>query len=1332
MAVHPLLPNIDFRNQGWSLVGAGISALYQALSNDDDNKYVKSPPSKNEAAVRFPVDITDVPEGAVVTSVTLKMRAGLGQASAPAGTIPSISVALSADDNTARFVTRTIYPTTTSPQTFEVATFDRDARGFEWDIERINHIVLKFFSYVGIFDLIRIFKLFCEVNYRYRPTVTIEAPNGTVLTPSPVIGWKYSQQDGDPQRSAEYKIFTAVQRTQVGFNPETSEPVYHGTVEGDIQSLTLPTSLNPDEYWLYVRVQSTFRALSAWTGRQFSVSGPAPGTPGVPGPAGQTVGMIQVVPDSEGGAAQLTLRDTSNLLSAQTADAESSIEGAPMSTVRAILERDTSKSFPGGTSSWKVTASGGGDTSIYLDHTEVDSSGAPMTARAQFLAGSTGRSCRVRIQFFDSQFLDVGSLTGDTVTDAGSTWREASVTGAVPAGATYAQVALDILGPAASEVHYLDRLGLMYGTDTPWSSGGQASRNLLSTFYSTAEGNPLSGEAWTAGVATSTGVASPPGIGASGGTCHRMTYLGLTPTIAWRGAGTTWNSATSGVDYTLNKPAAVVAGDLMLAYITCNESMTDITPPTGWTVADTVRLDDGSVEDSVMFILKRTAGANEPASWTDGVLTAATTRRSAFVVAYSGAADAAQQFLASGSVASGNPAPLYATTVPMVNTDPGAWRISAFAVSDNASGGTLTANRQQPSSVPGIEFVGRATAWGTAGNGTSFTINKPSGVREGDLMIATVAAAAETPTVNPPTGWTIVENQQSSSADFVLVVLRRYATASEPNSWTGSLSNIAQNFDTRISQCVAYRNVDPTTPFLAEAGTLDVDGQTLSTPTVTNSKSGAWRVCAFGADCPSSGGYGFTSNEVSERCDEKASSSGGVFGGSATSAAAMYDSNGPISTGNYSRSGTFSTSYHAMVAWIGILNPLGTPPSPVADETARQVVSVGSANPWLTTRVFDSNGIVPTGSMTVSGIWAPGSGGDLNSILGWSALIVPAAPATSGYASAKMASTVDLTGIDALALRLAGGKVAVTASFVGTVASVPYLTLHCWRANQLLNSFVVEGDGFGTDRWVKSAASFDIPDGTTRVSMSVAASNLGVNDIVYFDRLSIALGDALGYRPGSSRSTHPVWSRPDIQFADDTGAGYTDFEILPGSLSNSPSFDILSGSAIHTDHTIVPLTNRKYRARTVVYGLAGDRFVSPYGPESGEFSFEAQNWWIKDIDNPDNSLRLSVKWDPVTVKTTNTAAVFQPMGSALPVVLTEGYKGDTFTLKLTPVSQSDWAKLYGVLKSGRTLFLQSDVNHAWWVRPIGDLESQILPTNTRRSKPLREITVNFVEVEPEL
>src|SRR5690606_30603247 len=268
------------------------------------------------------------------------------------------------------------------------------------------------------------------------------------------------------------------------------------------------------------------------------------------------------------------------------------------------------------------------------------------------------------------------------------------------------------------------------------------------------------------------------------------------------GTGTLFNSSTSGNDFTLYKPTspnAVQDNDLLIAFVTSNEHGT-INPPTGWTAVNTASIDDGST-DTALWILKRTGLASDPPSWTTGTVSATSTRRTAVVVAYSGAAHADEQFIAD-AVRTDASGALTHRTAEVVNTDPNAWRISAFAANDNVTGGAFQANTSPPNvSSSSISYVGKATAWKSTSRNTSYTVNKPSGVKAGDLMIAAALFSGSPSTVNiPGTGWVQIRkvtktigNGDDHSGSTTLVVWKKVAGSSEPNSWTATHSSGPQD-----------------------------------------------------------------------------------------------------------------------------------------------------------------------------------------------------------------------------------------------------------------------------------------------------------------------------------------------------------------------------------------------------------------------------------------------------------------------------------------------------------------------------------------------------------
>ncbi|MFD8117099.1 hypothetical protein [Streptomyces microflavus] len=1332
-----VLPDGDVENDGWTFFGSSVTQIWEAVGYLEDDCGIICPSYRGGAQVKFPLDSNDLPAGAIIDSVTVFIRMKTQSGSG----VRTVTVNVLSSQNPSRYTTRSLKATSTYT-TFEVGTYTVDPLGKPWDIHRLNKLRLRVFSYNNLFDSVRITQLYCRVNFHTKPSATVEKPSGTVTTPSPVIQWKYRQDEGEPQKKAEYKIFSAVQAASSTFNPSTDPPIFARTVQGEATSYTLPTSLNPDNYYVAVRVTSQFGAVSSWAGKAFKIQGPAPGVPGddnagisgVPG-----VGVPTVVPDAFTSSAFLQMRDSSNLLSVQQADFEIATDPLGYVPTNCELDRATSTWFGEGEASMSLFASSATDMLATTTKVEVAPS-TPVTIRGQVKAATAGRVAKLVLKQYDTDhtLLDETAIQGQ-VTNATGTWTEIVATGTTHAAMRYAELVYWVVGPAEDEVHYLDHAGIMYGVNTAWCDGGHASRNLLTSFLATGDDPAPQSDSWVqANVATTCQRVSATGVGAHGLKTNQMTYSGFSGTLAYRATGSVFTTPTNGTNYTLNKPAGLQDNDLMLAFVTSTAHGT-IVPPNGWAVANTASVDDGST-DIALWVLKRTGLAADPSTWT-GALSASSSRRTAVVVAYSGAAHADEQFVAD-NVRTDTSGALVHQTQSVFNSDPNAWRVSAFAASDDVSGGTYTANKQPPgSSNPGgIMFVGRSTAWRQNSDTINYTINKPSGVQSGDLMIAGVGFSGDVTTLSPPSGWTLIRRLHRAtsgsdggahSGDFTLYIYKRTAGGSEPNSWTGSHA-VSDWGQPKMSVCVAYRNAETAAnQFIAENGGTARGSLSVSTGSVTNNDSRAWRVCLFGATTPT--GDTWDVGDVKERTDDTTSLSGFPDVHMAFS-----DSNAQVSTGSHSRTGSFTGDVFTSAGWIGLIKPLplSSTPAPGANETERVDNANGSSNPWLSTAVYDSNGAAAVGLQSVYGTLAPGSGASANAIASWVGILRPAGSVQAGTVSAYTNTTVDISELDELVLPRTKGKVTVTAQFLGSSAGTPVLAVEFFRANQKISEVAAQGAPFNDTQWVKTWATFDVPTGTTRMRPKLSALGRSVSDTVQFSRVGLMLGaPAPGVEPvwrdGTARPEHPAWSLPVIEYQDDDGTGYGEtWKVLPGQKAVGAEFELYSGTLLYTDHTIVPLNNRRYRVQTISYGLDGDRFASGFGPASNEATFTALDWWLKDIHDLSQNIRLSVKHEQLVVNTANTAVQFQPLGEDFPLVITEGYKSDTFTLKIH-VTREEHVALKKILNSGRTLLLQSDVDQSWWVRSMGDLAADLLPTGQRRKNPRRYVTVTFVQVAPE-
>jgi hypothetical protein len=111
---------------------------------------------------------------------------------------------------------------------------------------------------------------------------------------------------------------------------------------------------------------------------------------------------------------------------------------------------------------------------------------------------------------------------------------------------------------------------------------------------------------------------------------------------------------------------------------------------------------------------------------------------------------------------------------------------------------------------------------------TTLVVTKPSGVVEGNVMIATVTAK-ETGALTPPSGWTAILNLTQGTA-LRQVTYYKVATASEPSSYSWGLGTSRA----ASGGIAAYSGVNPTVPVDATASATGASGNA-ALPSATTS-----------------------------------------------------------------------------------------------------------------------------------------------------------------------------------------------------------------------------------------------------------------------------------------------------------------------------------------------------------------------------------------------------------------------------------------------------------------------------------------------------------------
>lgn len=339
--------------------------------------------------------------------------------------------------------------------------------GQPWDQTRLNNLVVKVTDYsptgTGRSDLV---ELYAEVVVNTRPTVTVDAPSGTVTdTSRPAIAWTYADTDGDPQAVYQVRVFDAATYSAAGFDPDTATPQWDsGLVQSSDPGVTSTVDLgNEDDHRAYVRVGHDLGPtvfLSAWAYSAFRLEYEAPDGP-----------VLSASYSTRDNVVYVTAQGSTNLLSADDASLEGSI-GTWVEADACTVARTTAFAASGSASLVMTATAAEPEMQAVTGLYPIPTNGREVTARAEFRPDAAAREIRVAILWFDAAdaFISADSAYGG---ETANVWTAVSVTAYPPSGATQAQVLVEVGEfPASGEKHYVDKIFLGPGVVTTWSPGG--------------------------------------------------------------------------------------------------------------------------------------------------------------------------------------------------------------------------------------------------------------------------------------------------------------------------------------------------------------------------------------------------------------------------------------------------------------------------------------------------------------------------------------------------------------------------------------------------------------------------------------------------------------------------------------------------------------------------------------------------------------------------------------------------------------------------------------------------------------------------------------------
>ncbi len=364
---------------------------------------------------------------------------------------------------------------------------------------------------------------------------------------------------------------------------------------------------------------------------------------------------------------------------------------------------------------------------------------------------------------------------------------------------------------------------------------------------------------------------------ADGACSGQVGYTSSSGSVSFVSETTSDSNASGNSDLiSINKPAGVVAGDLLIANVQNwdqNNRGSEINTPSGWTVVASSIHSESYQPNLVQAVFYRFVTAGDPSSWSWTVSGSSTSNwMSGGISAYRNV-DTSTPFdvpvstsvnrysvdngftynwvgiktITNGAmvVALGSDTGASASSV----TDPTGFtrRYQAGNVDSwdkvQSNAGTVsissnsTANQYDavwttavvalrpkgatPSASLGadIGYVGQTYKDGGSG-ATSVAINKPAGLASGNLLIANIqswSSSSNTITVTPPSGWSTAAGPVRSgvSGNYIVHYVFYKVAASEPSSWTFTLSS--GGWLTGVVS--AYSNVNTTTPLDVGAAT---------------------------------------------------------------------------------------------------------------------------------------------------------------------------------------------------------------------------------------------------------------------------------------------------------------------------------------------------------------------------------------------------------------------------------------------------------------------------------------------------------------------------------